>query len=281
MAMLDEEYGVVMEKDSRDKNAYYTGRIHRHHVVIAGLSAGVDGIAAAAQVAHDMLWTFKNVKVGLLVGIGGGVPHLDAHEQFLPQLGDVVVSQPTKLNGGVVQWDYGKYMELGEFRLKGVLDKPPPVLLNALQLLQAIHIRKPSKMMQYIRRAFEENPLMANGGFLPPTVNSVEQLGEIVAPKQHYGTIASGSGVVADSKLRDLIRARCGAKCVEMEAAGLMDHFKCLVIRGICDLADGKKNDDWHKYAAMTAAAFARELLSCVSVEDVRATHQIQQVLGE
>jgi nucleoside phosphorylase len=31
--------------------------------------------------------------------------------------------------------------------------------------------------------------------------------------------------------------------CIEMEAAGLMDWFPCLVIRGIYDYADLYKND--------------------------------------
>jgi hypothetical protein len=33
-----------------------------------------------------------------------------------------------------------------------------------------------------------------------------------------------------------------GLICFEMEAARLMDHFLCLVIRGICDYADSHKN---------------------------------------
>jgi len=39
-----------------------------------------------------------------------------------------------------------------------------------------------------------------------------------------------------------------------MEAAGLMDEFSCLVIRGICDYADLHKNKRWQPYAAATAA---------------------------
>jgi nucleoside phosphorylase len=39
-----------------------------------------------------------------------------------------------------------------------------------------------------------------------------------------------------------------------MEAAGLMDNFSCLVVRGICDYADSQKNKDWQGYAAATAA---------------------------
>ncbi|KAL3444390.1 hypothetical protein BJX65DRAFT_310973 [Aspergillus insuetus] len=46
-----------------------------------------------------------------------------------------------------------------------------------------------------------------------------------------------------------------------MEAAGLMNTYPCLVIRGICDYADSHKNKAWQGYAAATAAAFAKELL--------------------
>jgi nucleoside phosphorylase len=46
-----------------------------------------------------------------------------------------------------------------------------------------------------------------------------------------------------------------------MEAAGLMDVFPCLVIRGICDYTDSHKNKDWQEYAAATAAAYAREVI--------------------
>ena len=46
-----------------------------------------------------------------------------------------------------------------------------------------------------------------------------------------------------------------------MEAAGLMDAFPCLVIRGICDYADSHKNKQWQPFAAAVAVAYAKELL--------------------
>jgi hypothetical protein len=52
-----------------------------------------------------------------------------------------------------------------------------------------------------------------------------------------------------------------GILCFEMEAAGLMNNFQCLIIRGICDYADSHKNKGWQPYAAATAAACAKELL--------------------
>lgn len=73
-------------------------------------------------------------------------------------------------------------------------------------------------------------------------------------PQIHYGVIASGNQVIKDATVRDFLREDCGALCVEMEAAGLMNNFPCLVIRGVCDYADSHKNDAWHRYAAATSA---------------------------
>lgn len=39
-----------------------------------------------------------------------------------------------------------------------------------------------------------------------------------------------------------------GVLCFEMEAAGLMNTFPCLVIRGICDYSDSHKNKEWQAY---------------------------------
>src|SRR5690606_35253332 len=45
-----------------------------------------------------------------------------------------------------------------------------------------------------------------------------------------------------------------------MEAAGLQ-NFPSLIIRGICDYADSHKNKRWQQYAALTPAAYAKELM--------------------
>ena len=66
--------------------------------------------------------------------------------------------------------------------------------------------------------------------------------------------------------------------CFEMEAAGLMNTFPCLVIRGICDYADSHKNKRWQGYAAATAAAYAKELLSIIPRTQVVGTHTMREV---
>ena len=75
-----------------------------------------------------------------------------------------------------------------------------------------------------------------------------------------------------DAKTRDRLARQLGIICFEMEAAGLMDHFPCLVIRGISDYAEFHKNDQWHGYATATTAAYAKELLSVVPPVEVVET---------
>lgn len=67
--------------------------------------------------------------------------------------------------------------------------------------------------------------------------------------------------------------------CFEMEAAGLMNHFPCLVIRGICDYADSHKNDRWQRYASATAAAYGKELLGYVPTKDLQETQRAFDIL--
>ena len=72
-----------------------------------------------------------------------------------------------------------------------------------------------------------------------------------------------------DAILRDKLAREQGVLCFEMEAAGIMNRFPCLVIRGICDYCDSHKNKQWQGYAAMTAAAYTKELLMMIPCEDV------------
>lgn len=82
-------------------------------------------------------------------------------------------------------------------------------------------------------------------------------------PQTHYGPIASGNRVIRDAVFAEKVKMKYGNLCFEMEAAGL-DNFPSLTIRGISDYCDTHKNDEWHQYAAIAAAAYAKELLSVV-----------------
>jgi nucleoside phosphorylase len=302
MAMLDEEHEMMAGQDPQDHNSYVLGRIHQHHVVIACMPEGVDGLVPAATVAKDMARTFPALRVGLMVGIGGGIPKLASGVDI--RLGDVVVSKPEKSWGGVVQYDKGKAEERGKFVVKGQLNQPPALLLQTLAQLRARHAMRPSRVADYMKEAIERNPMMEETGFTLPDDHDclccsvcnhdIESPAATCAgfhtqrkprknrnPVSHYGVIASGNQVVKDAMVRDRLRDDYGALCVEMEAAGLMNEFPCLVVRGICDYADAHKNDAWHAYAAMTAVAYAKEFLQYISPAQASQEQPIKDVLGE
>jgi nucleoside phosphorylase len=99
----------------------------------------------------------------------------------------------------------------------------------------------------------------------------------------HYGLIASGNQVIKDAKSRDKLNKDLGGNvlCVEMEAAGIVNNFPCLVIRGICDYSDSHKNKAWQEYAAAVAAAYAKELLFIVQPNEVQGDRLIKDVLND
>ncbi|KAG9566852.1 Pfs, NACHT and ankyrin domain protein, partial [Aureobasidium melanogenum] len=311
-AMLDEVHATPTDfvPSTSDQNNYTFGRMGEHNLVIASLPAGVYGTTSAATTASQMLSSFPNIRIGLMVGIGAGIPRL---EEYDTRLGDVVVSQPDGLCGGVVQYDLGKAKADGSFERKGMLNRPPLALLNALSNLQARHIQFASKISLYVNKMLEHYPRMKKSRpktpsymyqgvendklFDPtylhmggPSCTACEPAREIprdardsIDPEIHYGIIASGNTLVKDAIQRDKLAKDSGEECIcfEMEAAGIMNTFPCVVIRGICDYADSHKNDRWQGYAAATAAAYAKELLEVIPCVDLQRTEKAIKILKE
>jgi len=282
--MLDEEHERPTQ-DSLDPNVYTLGSIGDHNVVLACLPAGQMGTQPAATVAARMRFKFTSIRFGLMVGIGGGVPSAEADIR----LGDVVISQPHLQHGGVVQYDSGKTGACGNITRTGWLNAPPSVLLHAISELRALHYRGRSNLATYLS-TFDrlENFSHSTAGpdvlfeasynhIRGATCKQCSKEKEVKrTPRKgpdvvvHYGTIASGNQVIKDSITRDTLSAELGGvMCFEMEAAGLMNDFPCLVVRGICDYTDSHKNKRWQPYAAATAAACAKEILSITPAAEV------------
>lgn len=284
--MLDENFGILQEQERSDTNTYTLGRIGRHHVVIACLPDGQYGTTSATTVANNMMRTFSDsLRIGLMVGIGGGAPSAE-HDI---RLGDIVVSPPEGSHGGIIQHNMGKIGKDGEIQRVGSLNSPPKPLLNALAQIRAAELYDDPQYPRYLQEAIGRNTRTRKIFSRPD--NKLDRLfkiehghlddaascdrcsadweedrfaREVSDPHTHYGTIASGNTLIKDGKTRETIRKETGALCFEMEAAGLMADFPCLVIRGICDYADSHKNKQWQGYAALAAAAFTKELLSYV-----------------
>ncbi|KAL7940378.1 hypothetical protein V8C42DRAFT_362745 [Trichoderma barbatum] len=305
-AMLDDIHPAV-QKPSNDPNNYTLGSIGKHNVVIACLPKGQIGTNSAAAVATWMVSTFSHIKFGLMVGIGGGVPPK-------VRLGDVVVSTPVGQFPGVIQWDMGKAKENGSFERTGSLNNPPTSLLTALSKLETEHelvgtkipeyleaLRKnwPKLISKYLRSDSLEDVLFkADYGHVSITDDEDEgdeeencrfcDKARIVKRKPrdarvHYGLIASGNQVIKDAIFRNKLNKDLGGHvlCVEMEAAGLVNNFPCVVIRGICDYADSHKNKDWQEHAAAMAAALAKELLQYVQPDDVEREPSVRDMLSQ
>lgn len=142
IAMLDERH-PDLEKKSNDQNVYNLGSIGPHNIVIACLPKSLMGKVQAGTVVKDMARTFTEIKVCLLVGIGGGVPPK-------VRLGDVVVSIPVADVPAVIQWDYGKQTDGGRFKRTGSLHQPPKSVLVAISKLEAEHELAGSKIPEYL-----------------------------------------------------------------------------------------------------------------------------------
>ncbi|KAL7908566.1 purine and uridine phosphorylase [Trichoderma velutinum] len=286
--MLEGKHQLPDYVSPNDNNSYVLGRIGKHNVVIAVLPHGEYGISSAASVARDMLHTFPNIRIGLMVGIGGGAPS----EKHDIRLGDVVVSVPRDGKGCVLQYDFGKTIQSQTFQPTGFLNQAPIILRTAVSGLESQYEISGHTIQETIDGILDSIPRLRSKYKRPnPDTDRLYRSNVIhstdhdtscrshcgndppnliVRPKRdiseddpaiHYGLIASASQLMRDAEVRDKLVAEREILCFETEAAGLMNHFPCLVIRGICDYADTHTNAEWRGYAAMVAAAYAKDLL--------------------
>lgn len=255
--MLDETHKKI--QIAGDPFAYYPGKIGEHKVVIS--CSGEAGKHQATECAVNMMRTFKNIKVGLLSGIGGGVPS-PKHDI---RLGDVVVGMPDGLYGGVAVYDSGKMTAEG-YKLKFHLNCSPTFIRQTVRGIQSDMVMEKNELGTILSDISNDHFKCSDG--LSDQLYKGDQLQPrapraAAGPVVHHGLIACGDWVVKEDEGRDELvkRVQGDVLCLEMEAAGLMNTFPCLVVRGISDYCDKHKNDGWHPYASATAAAYCKWVL--------------------
>lgn len=298
-AFLEEIHEPPVAVSQGDNNSYVLGRVSGHNVVIASVS-GEYGTASAAVVTRDTILSFPNIRFYLMVGIGSGAP--SAKHDI--RLGDVVVG-----DSGVVQYDFRKTIQNQTFVETGSLSQPPISLLKALSTLEATYVieghRLDDKIKEIIKRYPQlqktySRPSASSDRLYKPSVSHTgpgepcsEVCGDDISllelrserkedednPAIHYGNIGTSTQLMKDALIRDQLAAERDILCFEIEAAGLMNHFPCLVIRGICDYADSHKNGEWHGYAAMAAAAFAKDLLCQIPPGVIEIETSVKEIL--
>ncbi|CAG8261420.1 unnamed protein product [Penicillium salamii] len=120
--------------------------------------------------------------------------------------------------------------------------------------------KKPRLRKKYQRPNLESNRLYRNHIVHPPEGRSDykivcgDDLAALVSrhprsgdednPAIHYGLIASANQLMKDAIIRDKFAAKMDMLCFEIEAARLINHFPCLIIRDICDYSDSHKNKE-------------------------------------
>jgi nucleoside phosphorylase len=246
-------------------------------------------------VARDMLRGFTSIRFELMVGIGGGAPS-PKHDI---RLGDVVVSSPAGRTGGVIQYEFGKTIQNQKFERTGALNAPPEMLLTALNVVGARYEGNGHQIAESVNRMVERNRRLRKkyqrpelgtdrlykSSFIHPDrdqacdkvcsaetaqlIQRNERTADEDNPVVHYGLIASADRLMKDAQVRDTLARDEEVLCFEMEAAGLLGHFPCVVIWGICDYSDTHKNDLWQEYAAATAAAYAKDLLEVIPAAEL------------
>ncbi|CAI7653171.1 unnamed protein product [Penicillium crustosum] len=315
VAMLDERHDDILRQPN-DHNAYTLGRIGLHNVVVACLPKGEIGTNNAATVATRMTSTFPSIKFGLMVGIGGGVPKSVRLGDVVVSTPEGKFGGVVQWDFGKAQQG-GTFERTGSLNrppaellaaLTKVEREHEMIGSRIPQYLKDLETNWPRLALKYTRSASLKDVLFradCEHVETPNTEENQEEYNEdedeeedeeeipcihcdqtkIVRRKPrdmrvHYGLIASGNRVVKDAQFRDEINKNLGGKvlCFEMEAAGLMNDFPCLVIRGICDYADAHKNKKWQEHAAAVAAAFSKELLMFVPAQEVEQMPAIKQI---
>ncbi|KAI1387823.1 nucleoside phosphorylase domain-containing protein [Hypoxylon trugodes] len=277
-----EDHGLLYDKAYGDPNAYSTGVIGRHNVVVAHMPSM--GKASAASVAVNLRLSFPKIELVLVAGTCGCSPKTSEGDEII--LGDVIIST------GVVQYDLGHRMPEGFKSKKKILDslgRPNTELRSIVNKIQGIRGRKklrnniaeclaqfqgvPELEAEY--PGIEEDRLFqaeychridgksckecgCDGEKLIPRVrlNTNHQVVE------HFGLIASGDTVLMSGRDRDILTQEENVIGFEMEGAGVWDNYPCVVIKGACDYADSHKNEKWRRYAAATSAACVKAFLN-------------------
>ncbi|KAJ5235398.1 nucleoside phosphorylase domain-containing protein [Penicillium citrinum] len=278
-----DDYWPCYGKATGDSNAYTTGSIGPHNVVLIHMPGM--GKGSAASVAANCRGSFPDIKLAIVVGVCGTVPFVPGTNEEIV-LGDVIVSD------GIVQYDLGRRHPDRFERKDTLLDslgRPNTEIRGILAKLRGIRSRKTlhSNMSSYLDELRKETELKAEypgtqtdklfaatchhaGGSMLCQMSECRdqpvfrhRLAQgTPQPAVHFGLIASGDTVMKSGEERDAMSRRENVVGFEMEGAGVWDIFPCVVIKGACDYADSHKTKVFQRYAAATAASCAKAFLN-------------------
>lgn len=268
--MVDDPSPILVHNDP---NLYVVGQIPSrgnglaHKVVLARQTR--DGTRDAATIASDLARSFPTLVQVVMCGIAGGIPDPSRPERHV-RLGDVVTSAGGLVDYGNVRWIRG--FEQVRRHVEGI----SPVLLAADRELEAKEILGNRPWLGLVERwstatSFRRPTEVADIDSPSPS--------EEEGPRIHRSTIGSADQLLRDAVRRDYLARRYGVRAVEMEGSGIaaganLHGVGWYMVRGIADYCDVHKDDSWHGYAALAAAAYTRALLE--ELPSLRGTHDTE-----
>jgi nucleoside phosphorylase len=287
-AVLDD---VTPEKapDAGDAATYFLGALPssvpgRPHRVVLSLLPEDGGVAAAHGCAN--LQRSWRVPLIIMCGIACGVPSPEDPPRHV-RLGDILVAED-----GVVPYGHVRAMAGGKEELRRPAAKPSVVLKSAVGRLRVaeeagqrawerlLDVRGRPGLEEYARPPAVTDVLVDDRGTAiphPPASRSGHVVGR---PKVHYGRIGSGGKLINSAAERTRLARRYHLIGFDMEGDGVSDaayfqRVEWFMVRGVSDYGSGK-NDLWHRYASLAAAAYLHALLGQVDPVDRPARTQVR-----
>ena len=94
-------------------------------------------------------------------------------------------------------------------------------------------------------------------------------------PRVHYAPSAGGDRVAYSDIIRTQFAHQHGNACFDVNTSSILDklaelghHYNnYVIVNGMADYSDGRRNMEWQPYAALTAAAFTKILLQMTHLE--------------
>jgi nucleoside phosphorylase len=299
VTILAEEFAAAISVlNCKQEVVGNSGRTYRLGVVRRRINGGSHIVAvtrfhdmgnnSAASGATQLLTDCVGVKDVIVCGIAGAVPH--------PQrLGDIVVTGPE----GVLQYDLIKRSSFRVQNRSR--PRPPSRRISAAEQALRVEECLGNRIWEtYIEDALAQLPPEwvrppaetdilcepPKGKVLRPLFNLAGRIakglgGKLDCPVTPHpndpdrregkpmvfrGVIASSNTLLKDPVVRERLREEYGARAVEMEGSGVADATYeqdkgYFVVRSTCDYCNDQKNDMWHFYAALAAAAYTKSII--------------------